>query len=390
MNSAMVALLALSSTWSLVTSLSVSAVTLRKPARAGEIPSVSVLKPLCGADPSLFENLRSFFEQDHPSFQLVFGAQNPKDPALEVVNSLRQLYPQVDVAVVVHDFAEGLNPKVRNLRGMLGHAKHELLLISDSNVKAGPGYLLEACAEKVADPRVGLVTNLFVGVGGNTLGAAIERVQLAGFVAGGAATPSLLGHAAVIGKSMLIHRRELEAIGGLEAVKDVLAEDYVIGQRLEAAGFRVAIAPTVLSNVVGELSLRALVERHARWAMMRRRLCPAAFYLEPLTNPLLLLPLAFAALGNLAFVWLLTTWFIRDVLSTIALSKRSASQTQGDSSVWALIVSPLRDLAMMVAWSSALFARHVSWRGTRLRVGRSTSLSPVRSNGGATHARLQV
>jgi ceramide glucosyltransferase len=132
-----------------------------------------------------------------------------------------------------------------------------------------------------------------------------------------------------------------------------------------------------------------MVERHARWAMMRRRLCPAAFYLEPLTNPLLLLPLAIAALGNLAFVWLLATWFIRDVLSTVALSKRIAPQAEGGIG-WALIVSPLRDLAMMVAWSSALFARHVSWRGTRLRVGRSTTLSPVSSNRRVTQSRVQV
>lgn len=361
-------MMALATTWSTVTTGAVAAVTLqRSPAARGSTPAVSVLKPLCGADPALEENLRSFFEQDHPCFQLVFGVQRADDPALPVVARLRATYPTVDVAVVVHSFAEGLNPKVRNLRGMFPHAKHERILISDSNVRAPRSYLREATELHASAPDVGLVTHVFAGSGGSTLASAVEEVQLAGFVAGGAATPSLFGHASVVGKSMLMCKAHLASVGGLEAVADVLAEDYVLGQRLQARGLRTVIGKTVLLNVVGDLDGRALVDRHARWAMMRRRLSPVAFWLEPLASPLVLLPWAFLALGPLALVWAAVTYFARDVLAESLLKRRACLRT--------LLLGPLRDAAMLVAWLTSLSKTHVSWRGTRVHVGRGTSLS---------------
>jgi ceramide glucosyltransferase len=362
-----VVLMALATTWSAVTTGAVAAVTLQRSPSEGRTPPVSVLKPLCGADPALEENLRSFFEQDHPSFQLVFGVQRPDDPALPIVERLRAEHPAVDVAVVVHSFSEGLNPKVRNLRGMLPHAKYEHLLISDSNVRAPRDYLREATELHASAPDVGLVTHLFAGTGGSTLASAVEEVQLAGFVAGGAATPSLFGHASVVGKSMLMCKAHLTSVGGLEGVADILAEDYVLGQRLQARGLRTVIGRTVLLNVVGDLDGRALVERHARWAMMRRRLSPLAFWLEPLASPLVLLPWAFLALGHLALVWAAVTYLGRDVLAESLLKRRPCFRN--------LLLGPLRDAAMLVAWFTALSKSHVHWRGTRVYVGRGTSLS---------------
>ena len=364
--SALALLLALPGVWSLLTTSSLAAVRMKRRVNRAPTRGLSVLKPLCGADPSLEHNLRSFFEQDHPNFELLFGAQRADEPALEVVRRLQREYPDVASRIIVHNFSEGLNPKVRNLRGMLPVARFPLLLISDSNVRAPRQYLSEAAAELEADPTIGLVTHLFAGIGGTTFAAEIEHVQLAGFVAGGAAMPSLVGHAAVIGKSMLMSREHLEAVGGLAGVSDVLAEDYVLGQRLAQHGLRVAIGRTVLQNVVGEMSPRDLVERYARWSMMRRRLCPAAFALEPLASPLLLLPVAFHVLGFSAILWALAIWFVRDVLALSILGRAASPQV--------LLVSPARDLAMLVAWGIALFTRHVSWRGTRVRVGQGTVL----------------
>ncbi len=362
-----VLLLALPAIWSVLTTSSLAAVTSKPRASRAPQKGLSVLKPLCGADPSLEENLRSFFAQDHPNFELVFGAQRADEPALEVVRRLQAEFPHVASTIVVHDFAEGLNPKVRNLRGMLPHARFELLLISDSNVRAPRHYLTEASAEFESDPAIGLVTHVFAGVGGSTFASEVEHVQLAGFVAGGAAMPSLVGHAAVIGKSMLLSRKHLEVVGGLAGVSDVLAEDYVLGQRLAKHGLRVALGRTVLENVVGDLTARELVERHARWAMMRRRLCPLAFALEPLASPLVLLPLALYLLGPVAALWALATWFVRDAAALSILGR--------PASLKSVLASPARDLAMLVAWGVALFTRHVSWRGTRVRVGQGTVLT---------------
>jgi ceramide glucosyltransferase len=336
-------MMALATTWATVTTGAIGAVTLQRSPTVTETPPVSVLKPLCGADPSLEENLRSFFEQDHPNFQLVFGVQRPDDPSLPIVERLRLEYPSVDVSMIVHSFAEGLNPKVRNLRGMFPHAKHEHVLISDSNVRAPRGYLREATQLHASAPDIGLVTHVFAGTGGSTLASAVEEIQLAGFVAGGAATPSLFGHASVVGKSMLMSKTHLASVGGLEAVADVLAEDYVLGQRLQARGLRTVIGKTVLLNVVGDLDARALA------------------------SPLVLLPWAFLALGQLAFVWAAVTYLARDVVAEKLLTRRACLRT--------LLLGPLRDAAMLVAWFASLSKTHVLWRGTRVHVGRGTSLS---------------
>lgn len=155
--------------------------------RARALPPVSVLKPLCGKDAGLSANLESFFLQDHPNLELVFGVQSPNDPAIEVVRELAARYPASNVKLVVHTGGTAINPKVDNLLGMLPHASHDLLLISDSNVRAPAHYVSEMVETLLADPKNGLVTNLFAGTGEDGLGSALENVQLNGFCAAGTA-----------------------------------------------------------------------------------------------------------------------------------------------------------------------------------------------------------
>jgi ceramide glucosyltransferase len=247
---------------------------------------VSVLKPLNGADEGLTENLRGFFEQDHPELELVFGVTSPSDPALAVVARLRAEFPRMACRVVIHDGSAALNPKVRNLLGMLPYATHDLLLISDSNVRAPKHYVSEL-ARLHASAGVGIVTNLFAGSDEQTLGAALENVQLNGFCAAGSALPTLSGDAAVIGKSTLFSRATLDSLGGLSRLSCVLAEDFILGKMFENAGLRVVIAPTVLENPNRKLSLRATFARHLRWSMLRWRLRPLAALLRAADQPAL-------------------------------------------------------------------------------------------------------
>ncbi|MFO0553588.1 MAG: glycosyltransferase [Polyangiaceae bacterium] len=361
---------ALATTWTLLGSAAV-AVTTRPKALppASTVPPVSVLKPLCGADPSLEENLASFFEQDHPDFELVFGVERADDPAVAVVSSLMARYPAVRAKLVVHQGPQGYNPKVRNLRGMLPRATHDLVLISDSNVRAPRHYVRELAQIKSSSSEIGLVTNLFAGAtdGRATLGGALESVQLSGFVAAGAALPTMLGDAAVIGKSMLFSRRDLEAMGGLARVADVLAEDYVLGKMFERAGLRIEVAPTVLTNVVGPIGVKAFFDRHLRWSMMRNRLRPGIFLVEPLINPLAMLPFALHALGAWALLWVTVLWWIRDVLGGALLRGRAGLG-------WALVLGPVRDAIILAVWAVTPLKRHVAWRGHRVRVGKGTVL----------------
>lgn len=345
--------------------------------RAPDLPAVSVLKPLCGADAGLSENLEGFFEQDHPRYELVFGVQSPTDPAVRVVEELRARYPHVPAKLVVHSGAGGINPKVDNLLGMLPAAEHDLVLVSDSNVRAPADYVREMVETLLARPGTGLVTNLFAGSGEDGLGSALENVQLNGFCAAGAALPTLLGDSLVIGKSMLFSRSTFEKLGGFRRVADVLAEDYVIGKMFQHGGFGVRIAPTVLDNVTRGMSVKAFVERQLRWAMLRSRLRPAAQLLEPVTSPLAMFPAALVLMGPAAAItWTLTLLALRDVGGWVAL--------RGWHNAWLpALLAPARELLMLVVWARAPLKRHVTWRGHRVRLGAGTLVfAPAGAHGG--------
>jgi ceramide glucosyltransferase len=328
---------------------------------------VSVLKPLSGADDDLYQNLRSFFEQDLPELQLLFGVTNRDDPAVSIVARLQREFPSVESRLVVHSEGRAaLNPKVHNLLGMLPHARHDLLLISDSNVRAPRHYVRELAALH-ARPAVGIVTNLFAGTAERTLGAALENVQLNGFCAAGSALPTLSGDAAVVGKSTLFSRAALDGLGGLSRLSCVLAEDFVLGKMFQNAGMRVLIAPTVLETPNRERTLRSAFARHLRWSMLRWRLRPAIALLEPLTSPLLMLAFAYRVFGHYAWLWLLALLAVRDLGGWVLL--------RGWGRVWLpVLLGPLRELAAPAAWCIGLFKRHVSWQGRRLRLSAGTLL----------------
>lgn len=336
------------------------------PVVAGSVGAVSVLKPLCGNDAELERNLESFFLQDHPNFELVFGVTSADDPALVVVRRLCERYPHVAAKLVVHAGTGALNPKVNNLVGMLPRAQHDLCLVSDSNVLAPRHYVRELCAVYERE-QAGLVTNLFVGGAENTLGSALESVELTGFTAPGVALPTLLGDPLLVGKSALFSRRGLHALGGLSRLGDVLAEDFVMGKTFAHAGQRVVIAPTVLTNVTRDLTLSDAFARRLRWAMLRFRLRPVAALLEPVTSPLAMLPVAWLALGPWSIVWMLGLVALRDAGAWLIL--------RGPKKLWlALAIGPLRDLFALGAWAIAPLKSHVSWRGKRYRLGAGTLL----------------
>jgi ceramide glucosyltransferase len=355
-----------STVWIIAGLVSVVAITRRRVRSPENLPPVSILKPLCGSDPGLHDNLESFFAQDHPSFELLFGVTDPLDPAIEVARELAARYPRVRCRIVVHEGVGALNPKIDNLFGLFPAAAHDLVLVSDSNVRAPKAYVRELAALYVRE-RPGLVTNLFAGTGEDSLGAALENVQLCGFCAAGVALPTLLGDALLVGKSALFSRRMLERLGGLKRLSDVLAEDFVMGKTFAHAGERVVVAPTVLENVTRTMTLRSMVARQLRWSMLRLRLRPVPAALEPIVSPLVLLPVAWLVLGPWAILWTAALLTIRDVGGWVTLRGPRRWYVP-------FALAPLRELCILVAWAIALFKRHVSWRGKRFRLGAGTLL----------------
>ena len=343
----------------------------RPPPRAPDVlPPVSVLKPLRGADPSLEANLTTVFRLDYPAFEVVLGADSEDDPALEIARRVAARHPHVPSRVVADGRRVGMNPKVNNLSNILRCARHELVVISDSNIALPADWLRDMAAHH-AQPGVGLVTSLFRGVPDGTLGARVEALQLDAFVAGGVAIASAAGRVCVVGKSMMLLRRDLGRIGGLRFLGRYLAEDQVCGEEIAAKGLRVVVASRVVENRLGRLSLADAAARHLRWARIRRAMNRGAFASELLLSPVAI-ALAGAAMlqtpGSLALL-------AATVAAKLALDACAVLGLGGRVDALLPVASLARDLGAALLWPLAFTASTVGWRGRTFRIGRRTLLA---------------
>jgi ceramide glucosyltransferase len=354
---------------------------LRRPVRTpGAAPAVSILKPMRGADPALEANLESVFRLDYPEFEVVLGTADADDPALEVARRVAARHPHVPSRIVADSRRIGVNPKVNNLANLLRRTRHDLLLVSDSNVALPREYLADLVAHH--GEGVGLVTSVFRGAPGKAIGARLEALQIDTFVAGGIAIADATGKICVVGKSMLFTRRDLGRIGGFRTLARYLAEDQVCGEEMAAAGLRVAVARTVIENRLGDLTLRAAASRHLRWARIRRTIHPVAYAAELLLSPVACALVAAVALRSTASFAILAA----AAAARIALDA-AATQALGNR-VDALlpVLSVTRDLASATLWPLAWLGGTVRWRGNVLRIGPRSLLEPVSARAGEQSA----
>ncbi len=349
-------------------------VTRRRRNLADHTPPLTIFKPLKGVDEDLETNLRSFFRLDYPVYQILFGIADADDPAIEVARRLLAEFPNQDAQIVVGCPVFGLNPKVENLAAMDRFRKHDVILISDSNVRVRPSYLRETACY-LAEPGVGLVSNLFVGVEEQQTGAVLENLQLNGFIAGGVAMAAVTGVTCVVGKSMLMPVQALAAAGGFAGVRNLLAEDQALGVRIRKAGYAVRLSHHVIENVNHARSFRWFLNRHSRWYKIRRQMAFGTFLAEPMAN-LSAVGLVWALSGESGIAWggllvLVGLGMARDAANSYRL-RGSAPKLRH------LMLSPVKDLLMLPIWFDAFVNNRVQWRGHRFLVGRYTRLRLAR------------
>ncbi|NVJ01234.1 glycosyltransferase [Myxococcus sp. AM009] len=343
-------------------------------------PGISILKPLCGVDDDLAANLARFAGLDYAGvYEVVLGVKDARDPAFAVARAAVARWPHV-MRLEVQEGEPGRNPKVNQLITLADRARHDVLVISDSNTRVAPGYL-EELAQAFADPEVGCVTHPVSGIGERTFGSLLDNLHLgASAAAGMIAAKRLAGQDLVVGKSMALRREDVDALGGFFSVKDVLAEDYVIGQWVtRKLGRRVVMAHTPVFNVSLSKSVLSFFQRYLRWSVIHRTaVSPGTYLAQALLNPtpLALLGALLAPAPDTAALCLVVA------LGKVAVDLSTVRALRPQPLSWDAVPAVFaKDVLLFAAWSYALFSRTVSWRGTRLRVGRGTRLMPVRTAG---------
>lgn len=347
--------------------------------RAARVAPVSVLRPVRGVDPAFEANLTTLFRQDHPCFEVLVGAADADDPALDVARRVAAAHPHVPSRVVADARRVGLNPKVNNLANLARLARHDTFVVSDSNV-AAPTGLLSALAARLdegtaADGAAPLVWSPIVARPSGSLGAALESLHLNTFVMGGtAAVTRWFGRACCVGKTMAFRRADVEAVGGFEFLGAHLAEDQVCAEEFARTGRGVVLAAPPVENVLGPVTLRDFCSRHLRWARIRRRVSPAGYAAEILTNPVAAalalfaaLPAAEAAAGAAA---LLSYRCVCD-----AAMERRLGVARPLARYLPLLV--LKESLILTLWAVPFLGRGVAWRGDRYRIGPRTRLEPA-------------
>jgi ceramide glucosyltransferase len=342
-----------------------------QPAELRSAEPISILKPLSGLDADLELNLRTFFEQDYPSFEILFAVRERDDPAVAVVDKLRQEYPAVRSQLLITGEPPYPNAKVFSLDRMLQAGAHDLLVMSDSDIRVTP-TMLRTIAAEFQDPKLGIATCPYRAVAGKSFWSRIEAIGMnTDFLAGILVARMLEGMRFAVGPTIAARRRTLESIGGFERLKDYLAEDFVMGKFAAEAGHGVGLSSYVVEHHIGASpGFRENAAHRIRWTRSTRRSRPAGYLGQLFTMPV---PLAL-----LVTIWNLSWWPV--LLVTLAI-RGVAAWTVAELVLharpnWLLL--PLEDIAGFCFWIAGFFGNTIVWRGRHYRLesdGRFTLIS---------------
>jgi ceramide glucosyltransferase len=348
-------------------------VPAQQPGRHPETwPPVTILKPVHGLEKNQRENLRSTCLQDYPDFQVVFSVQDPGDPAIPLLREIQNEFGSDRVSVAIEQLSCGTNGKINNMLGGLPQARHEILVISDSDVRLRPDYL-KAIVAPLSEPSVGCVCTLYKAACANTWFEKLELLTLnAEFM-----TNVVFAHATgfskfCMGASAALTKSTLQAIGGLESLGDYLVEDYEMGRRIWSSGKEVAIVPYIIDTMVDLKSPSQWWSHLVYWDQNTRAARPIAFFFTAVIRsvPFALL-YALLHMGTLIGLQVLAAALVLRLATSALILGWGFRDQEGLRSLWLL---PFRDLVALASWALAYTKRTTVWRGTEFILTRDGRL----------------
>jgi len=326
-------------------------------------PPATVLKPLCGDEPRLYRCLRSFCDQDYPEYQLVFGVCDRADPAVAAVDRLRAEFPDRDIALVVDPRMHGANPKVSSLINMMGACRHDVLVISDSDMRLAPDYL-RVIVEPLADPDVGCVCTPYRAIDAERWYEKLELLTInADFVPNLVFTDVLGLLSFGLGASMCFRRSDLAAIGGFAAFRDYLAEDYIMAERFKALGRRIVLAPYFVDMEVDLKSVSQSWQHQLYWDQNTRAMRPSEYFATIIVRavPFALIYMLLTGFSPTGLNVLVAAAALRMVCAAFVLGGMMRDR-EGLAALWLL---PARDVMALAIWCVTILKRDFVRRGQR-------------------------
>ncbi|MEA3159669.1 MAG: ceramide glucosyltransferase [Gammaproteobacteria bacterium] len=340
--------------------------------RSGDrLPPVTILKPLCGAEPDTYSCLRSFCLQAFPNYQVVFGVSDPNDPVISIVRRLQREYPQRDLALVIEQRSHGINRKVSNLINMMAAARHDFLVISDSDVRVASDYLGRIVAP-LTDEQVGIVTCCYRGVARSGVWSILGSMFINEWFLPSVRVAAMMGFRSfAFGASIALRRDTLERIGGFSAVAGQLADDYRLGELTRRLGLVTVLSDVEVETMVREQSVAELISHELRWRRTIRILSPSGYRFSFITFGLPITTLQLLVAGGTASAVI--------IFAITALSNASLHvAVDGHRSRRAkLLLVPLRDLLHCALWGWSFVTRRVQWRSDLYHVTPDGSVQPV-------------
>jgi ceramide glucosyltransferase len=326
------------------------------------LPPVSILKPLKGIDPEMYESFRSHCLQDYPEYEIIFGVSDADDSAIVFVERLKIEFPQIPIRLVLCMKSLGANTKVSNLAQMLTEANYNHIVVNDSDIRVEAGYL-RSVATPLIDPKIGLVTCLYRGVASASLGSRLESLFISTDFSAGVLVARLLedGIHFGLGSTLAFRRSDLAATGGFEALSDYLADDYEIGKRIAAQDLKIQLSATVVETFLPRYDLKQFLDHQLRWARTIRDSRPGGYAGLVATFGLPWALVALICARGTGWAWVLLgvamamRYAVALVVGRTVLQDRQAPK-------WLALVF-LRDFAASLVWLIGFWGHTVTWRG---------------------------